>query len=598
MTTAELDPPVWRYRPALDGVRALAVAAVVAFHSRPSLFSGGFIGVDVFFVLSGYLITGMLCVEHARRARPTVSSTDLDSAARRVLGGIDLRGFWARRIRRLVPAVVVLVAVCAVAAWATDSASLRGLVDSIGALTWTTNWADRWLRLSSYGELDHRTLLDHLWSLAIEEQFYLVWPLVLVGLLRWVRSAPVRLGAVLVLGAASVAAMAFIDPADAYTRTDARAFELLAGAAVALVGRDLPARWRTPAVVVSAGVLTSLCFTAGPLDSWMYPWGFLAAAGAAAFGVASLVAPPGWAERLFAHPVLVGIGRRSYGIYLWHIPVLNVLSVGRVPLPGPLIWSLRAVVLAALVELSYRFVESPFRTGSIGFSPPVVIGAIALVALSMVPLVQGARRDLDGRWESTSPLPARAAGQPKVLLVGDDIAGLLAFGLASRDDLAVWNLFDLRCGLVADVGRRVGERTETATAWCRHWSTRWGAAVRRFDPDVVVLGAGAIDSLALVRNGAVLEGRELDAAYAAAAAAQLEALRTAERIVVVEVADPSKLVPLGERPMAERARSWSAYNRAVRAAVADDPRVSVLSVTGDVTATDLATEVGRRLDVP
>ena len=143
MTTAELDPPVWRYRPALDGVRALAVAAVVAFHSRPSLFSGGFIGVDVFFVLSGYLITGMLCVEHARRARPTVSSTGLDSPARGVLGGVDLRGFWARRIRRLVPAVVVLVAVCAVAAWATDSASLRGMVDSIGALTWTTNWADR-----------------------------------------------------------------------------------------------------------------------------------------------------------------------------------------------------------------------------------------------------------------------------------------------------------------------------------------------------------------------------------------------------------------------------------------------------------------------
>lgn len=361
-----------RYAPGLDGIRALAVFAVFAYHigttSSSVVLPGGFLGVDLFFVLSGYLITSLLMVEASQR------------------GTISIKQFYIRRARRLLPALfsLLLVIGAAGALWLPQQAArLRG--DLVAALTYVTNW---WLiaENSSYFGAggDRPALLTHLWSLAVEEQYYLVWPLVLIIFAK-LRARRWFMLTVLVLGiGASTAAAAllydpWIDPSRVYYGTDTRALAPLLGAALAIAVRPWRHRRRLrPGVrhgldalgIVTLLVLAGIAAVLRDTDPPLYRGGFLVIAllGAIVVGVAG---HPGTAlgEMLATQP-LRWLGERSYAIYLWHWPVCVLTRPGvDVPITGWANAALRIAIAVLLADLSYRAIETPIRRH--GFLAPL-----------------------------------------------------------------------------------------------------------------------------------------------------------------------------------------------------------------------------------
>ncbi|GIG38355.1 acyltransferase family protein [Cellulomonas phragmiteti] len=360
----------------LDGVRALAVVAVLLYHLGAPWARGGFLGVDVFFVLSGYLVASLVLDE--------VEST----------GRFRTRRFLARRVRRLVPALLVVLAAAAAAALVVRDAlpAVRG--DLLAAVTYTSNWwqvaAER-----SYFELTGRPpLLQHLWTLAVEAQFYLVVPLAAVLALRAGRA---RLGQVAaVLAVASTVAMGVVatrggmpvpyDATRAYVGTDTHAMGLLLGVAAATVWQP----WRTwrragswvvergdPVRRFEAGVTDVLGAAAlggvvacvllvDEFDAGLYRGGFLAFAVLAVVLVGAAADPAGLLGRALARQPLRWLGERSYGIYLWHWPVLMLTRPGQdLALPGWASVLVRVGVTLALAEASYRWVEGPVRRGAL-----------------------------------------------------------------------------------------------------------------------------------------------------------------------------------------------------------------------------------------
>ncbi|MBO0810120.1 MAG: acyltransferase, partial [Actinobacteria bacterium] len=272
--------------PGLDGVRALAVLAVMAFHEGMRAAPGGFLGVDIFFVLSGFLITDLLVTRYDAR------------------GGLDLRKFWARRARRLLPALAAVLVVVTAAVAVIEPAQLAALRPALGAaVTYSSNWYQALHHQSYFAAFGPLPPLEHLWSLAIEEQFYLIWPLLLVVILRI--GDPRRRAAVAWLGAgASALAMALIyvpgrDPSLVYYGTGTHAIGLLAGSAIALtwpLRRLLAASGHGTARLDVLGVasLAVLAWALGHFsgaDSALYPAGLVIAALAAAGLVMSAAAP-------------------------------------------------------------------------------------------------------------------------------------------------------------------------------------------------------------------------------------------------------------------------------------------------------------------
>ncbi|AHY47834.1 Acyltransferase family [Rubrobacter radiotolerans] len=366
------------YSPGLDGLRALAVLAVLLYHAGVAWIPGGFLGVEVFFVISGFLITALLLAEY------------------RKTGGVDLARFWVRRARRLLPAVFFMMACVttyAVVFLPEEVAGLRS--DVLAAAGYVTNWYLVFANESYFEAVGRPSLLRHLWSLAVEEQFYLLWPVVLLGGL-----ALVRRGGVLVLTllgvVASTALMVYLyspegDPSRVYYGTDTRAAGLLVGAALAFVlvpGRGFVAPnggrsrrtggglrrrfgWTSPLFVDLAGLagaaaLVWFTLSVGEYDSLLYRGGFLLVAVATAGLIAAVVHPHAHLGFVGAGP-LRWIGLRSYGIYLWHWPVFTVTRPDLdVSLDGPALLAARLALTFALAELSYRFVETPIRTGSLG----------------------------------------------------------------------------------------------------------------------------------------------------------------------------------------------------------------------------------------
>ncbi|MGE5829059.1 MAG: acyltransferase family protein, partial [Micromonosporaceae bacterium] len=312
-----------RYAPGLDGIRALAVFGVFAYHlgttSSSTVLPGGFLGVDLFFVLSGYLITSLLLVEASER------------------GSISIKQFYLRRARRLLPALFALLLVVGAigALWLPQQAArLRG--DLVAAVTYVTNW---WLILQNASYFgaggDRPALLTHLWSLAVEEQYYLIWPLVLI-LFTKLRAPRWLMLAVLVLAIAGSTFLAaflydpWVDPSRVYYGTDTRALAPLFGAAVAVAIRPWRHRRRlSPGVrfgLDTLGVLTLLALAGvaavlRDTDPPLYRGGFLwiAALGAIVVGVAGH--PDTNLGAILATQPLRWLGERSYAIYLWHWPV-------------------------------------------------------------------------------------------------------------------------------------------------------------------------------------------------------------------------------------------------------------------------------------
>jgi peptidoglycan/LPS O-acetylase OafA/YrhL len=350
------NAPHISYRPGLDGLRAIAVAAVFLYHSRIDWLPGGFLGVDLFFVLSGFLITSLLLVEWEARNR------------------IDLLRFWLRRARRLLPALVVVVLGSLVLASIfarQDLAHTRS--DVVGSLFYYANWHQIIANHSYFNLMGNPSLLQHTWSLGVEEQFYIVWPLLLVpGLVLVGRK---RLPMLVIAGIAASAALMWIlynpnsDPSRVYYGTDTRAFLLLMGILLALVWPWIERMRRAVPLIellgVAALVGTVLLFLKmQDFNPTLYRGGDLAAAFCFVVLIAAVAHPrTGLGPALGIAP-LRWVGERSYGIYLWHLPIILLLRPGvDVPWTGPGVVVLQAAIVLAAATLSFRFVEEPIRSG-------------------------------------------------------------------------------------------------------------------------------------------------------------------------------------------------------------------------------------------
>jgi peptidoglycan/LPS O-acetylase OafA/YrhL len=357
-----------RYVPGLDGLRALAVLAVIAYHVGLGWAPGGLLGVGVFFTLSGYLITDLLLGQYA------------------CAGRLNLLDFWRRRARRLLPALFVMLAV--VAGWVAllqrgQLPALRGA--TAAAAVYVSNW---WLiaqNSSYFAKFGPPSPLGHLWSLAVEEQFYLIWPWLLwLGLLATAgRSQRTRkyllAGGSLVLAAASIAAMVILyhpgyDPTRVYDGTDTRAFALLIGAALAFLfpSREMAAevsrRRRVLLDVTGAAgllVIVLLVWRTSQYSPFLYRGGMVLLSVATAAVVWSVVSPASRVGRVLGAQPLRWLGVRSYGIYLWHYPVIVLTT----PALGTASLARGAVQVAASIAaaaLSWHFIEEPIRHGAIG----------------------------------------------------------------------------------------------------------------------------------------------------------------------------------------------------------------------------------------
>ena len=360
-----------RYMPGLDGLRAVAVLAVIAFHLGFGWAPGGLLGVGIFFTLSGYLITDILLSQLARH------------------GHIRLGRFWLARARRLLPALFLMLII--VVAWVTifGPAQPQQFRDGVVASAlYVSNWQLIFGDVSYFARFAAPGPLNHLWSLAIEEQFYIVWPFVLLLGVKVVREAPLPSGvrprlavATLLLALVSVVLMAVLyhpslDPSRVYYGTDTRAFELLFGAALAMVwpsrklSRRISAGARNTLDGLGAvGLLTIalMIWRTGQYSSFLYRGGFVVLSIATVLVVAALAHPASRLGPILGWKPLRWLGVRSYGIYLWHFPIIVLTTPGGIA-DGrePLRELLQFAAILGAAALSWKYVEEPVRHGALG----------------------------------------------------------------------------------------------------------------------------------------------------------------------------------------------------------------------------------------
>ncbi|MFD6165982.1 acyltransferase family protein [Oerskovia sp. NPDC060287] len=401
--------PTVRYRriAGLDGLRALAVISVMLFHFAPQLLPGGYVGVDVFFVLSGFLITTLLVREF--RERRTVSLTR----------------FWVRRARRLLPALALVVLACTAVAGLLGGDLLVGIGAQVaGAATFTSNWVYI-AQGSTYSGGLAPQLFANLWSLAVEEQFYLLWPLAVLGVLalRITRRRALVLAGVLAVASAVAMALLYVpgtDPTRVYFGTDTHLFGLMIGAFLAFwhlrtgrptLVRESPrtATTRGAAFVLGAGIVGALVLLLAmlrmPWDGAVTYRGGLFVVSLATAGVVNLVLHAPRLGRVLDKGPVGWVGARSYGLYLWHWPVLVLVAAvagggGLYATPGPWVALTATVVTTVVAALSYRFVERPVmgrgfggyvrtvgawaQRGAAGRNPLPVHGWVTLAATVLV----------------------------------------------------------------------------------------------------------------------------------------------------------------------------------------------------------------------
>jgi peptidoglycan/LPS O-acetylase OafA/YrhL len=362
-----------RRLPGLDGLRGIAVLAVIIYHADISLLVGGFLGVDVFFVLSGFLITSLLIDELTRT------------------NTVDRARFYIRRIRRLMPALflVLLFSVLVSGLFVLDAA-YHVRRDLPWAVTFVLNWSYLFFEQSYFVNISRPPLLQHLWSLSVEEQFYVVWPIVIIGLYK------LKLGnlsprvkiftASTVLAIASTAWMAQLsisngfpipnDPSRVYFGTDTHAMGLLVGCAAAALWRpdrlnerltpDRASAMNGIGLLSIAGLAYFFIFVS-ELNEWLYRGGFLVLSILTATLIIVAAHPGLKFGVLLGNPILKWFGDRSYGIYLWHWPIFVLMRSGiDVQWPDPVAFAVKVSIVLVIADLSYRFVEMPIRKGAIG----------------------------------------------------------------------------------------------------------------------------------------------------------------------------------------------------------------------------------------
>ncbi|HHK5537083.1 TPA: acyltransferase family protein [Bacillus mobilis] len=347
----------------LDSLRGLAILGVILYHINFNWMPGGFLGVTVFFVLSGYLITDILAMEWKRNKR------------------IDFKNFWLSRARRLLPGMLIMLVITL--AWVTIFHSsllekMRG--DSLAALFYVSNWWYIYHKLSYFDNFNQLSPLNHFWSLAVEEQFYVVWPFIVSLGLYYIKKQS-RMILLICLGAvASAVAMAILcepgaDPSRIYYGTDTRAFSLLIGAVLALVwpsnrlaNKIIPkARFILDIVGGIALIIILVMFwKTNQYDPFLYNGGMVLLSIATALLVANLVHPASRIAQFLRFRPLRWIGIRSYGIYLWHYPILTLTTPKVNAEDFSLIRAILQFLLIILIaQISWKFIEKPIRRGEL-----------------------------------------------------------------------------------------------------------------------------------------------------------------------------------------------------------------------------------------
>jgi peptidoglycan/LPS O-acetylase OafA/YrhL len=526
----------------------VAVAFVVLYHLQVPGIGGGLLGVDIFFVLSGYLITGLLLQEW------------------RVRSSISLSLFWARRARRLLPALILVLLVVAVL-WRVlaQPAEVAGVRDDILAtLLYVANWHSIVIGHSYFAAFAAPSPLLHTWSLAVEEQFYLVWPIAVLGALVWRRSVRLLLAFAVVGALASTTWMAVLslrgaDPSRLYFGTDTRAQTVMVGAALAIVlhlrgfdvtgQRFIRRRWprhsrsrRTDDITAlsrgllvvagSAGLafIVWACLRPEGRAPWLYRGGLFALAVASDAVLAAIVlVPRSWLGRAMTLRPLRVLGLVSYGVYLIHWPVIVALSPARTGLSG---WSLdlmQAAVTLGLALASFGLIELPIRERRLrvprpALTVPATVTCMA-VFLVVVPLPTGARSTLAAlarASEPAKPPPAPAAlltptttappqvlaaavthpGPLRAMIEGDSVAWSLGDGIGPSAPSAGFTFANegyIGCGIATGGATSFAAYTQPAS--CLTWSQRWQSQTDTFRPDVTFVLLGRWELVDRVHDG-------------------------------------------------------------------------------------------------
>ncbi|WP_170319885.1 acyltransferase family protein [Polyangium spumosum] len=559
--------------PALDGLRGLAVLGVLLFHD--GRLDGGYLGVDLFFVLSGYLIHSLLLAEWSKT------------------GTIDLKAFWVRRARRLFPALLALLpVVAAYAYWLARPEELdRIRKDGLATLAYVANWRAIFSGRSYWDMFQAPSPLEHTWSLAIEEQFYVVWPLLAFGVLHLARGSrrvmlAVALGLALLSGAAMVWLGTRADTARAYMGTDTRGVAILLGAALAcLMAERGPSK--DPRVVRALdglGVLAAaaLAFAWVKLDGQnplLYRGGFFATElcvlvliTCAAHGERSLVA------RALSFRPLAWVGLVSYGLYLFHWPIYVVLRPERLGLSGLLSSALRYVATFGVTLVSYHFLEQPIRKRGAPLGRPA-LSLSSSVALCVGALVVGTQHRAVMRiglqllpW----PAPENAV---KILVVGDSAAQSLGermHAVQSGTGTIVFEKGTPDCSIME--GRRPARSLTNVPHAGGPCDARWASDADELHPDVtlVLLGGGFYARVELDGRWQRICDPAWDAAYAEVLGDQLVKLAgKTQRLYVARIPPP-----VGGWDKPELAGQVACFNRLIEKAAERDKRIHVLDLAG------------------
>jgi peptidoglycan/LPS O-acetylase OafA/YrhL len=516
-----------RYVPGLDGIRAIAVVAVMLFHFGVGGLAGGLLGVDVFFVLSGYLITTLLLKEWFDTGR------------------IKFAAFYARRAKRLLPALfLMIVLVCVYAAWLAEPdirPTIRG--DVLSTIGYFSNWHFVFAQRSYFQQYGPPSPVLHTWSLAVEEQFYLVWPALAWAVLR--RYGRKGLAVTATVGVAGSFAATFamavsgVDTSRMYYGTDVRLQELMAGALLALAGPAI-SRWevrRAPAAVRPAGVfgaagilglvaLLWMFHSVSGTGPFLYEGGFLLVAISTIGLIALTVHHPGHPlARLLATGPARYVGLISYGLYLYHYPIFVMIDGRRVGLTGYGLLAVRLAATFAVAVASFHLVERPIRNGrlrgrpfpsrSLLFAAPVgaTAAATGIVLATVLPssslsstptTASAATRANLSALPATPPAGLTGVHQVRVMLVGDSMA--LTLGVGLTQDAGAWgaqiiNRGAIGCDLVWNQTVNFQNQTGHAATGCENWPTIFPALIENYQPDVVAVLLGRFEYQNRLING-------------------------------------------------------------------------------------------------
>jgi peptidoglycan/LPS O-acetylase OafA/YrhL len=513
---------------ALDGLRAVALLIIMGYHFGVGWLRGGFFSLDIFYVLSGYLITGLLVSEYRKRGR------------------IVLSVFWLRRARRLLPALlIVLVVVTLMVRFAEPQGLYPGFrSDALSALFYYSNWWQIVASNNYFLATGAVSPLTHTWSLAVEEQFYLVWPLVVLAVMHLSRGFARGLRALLVLSIAGAAGSALemallYRPGNTtrlYFGTDTHAQSILVGAVLACAltliemqrgnegmaprASSSPARWGLALIGLAglAGTLT-LTVTGQGTAAFDYRGGFLLSAlSAAAIIIGAVTVPTGPIARVLSLRPLVWLGTISYGAYLWHYPIYVYLDSERTDLSGLSLLALRFASTVALAAASYYLVERPVMLGTFWRSLKAAVPAVTLLAATVAVVVTGTITPAVAAVKVRTTMPAaerHALTSAKAftthpirfLLLGDSLAFTLGVGLSvdsvHRFGVDVSDQATLGCDL-DDLRAIVAGVIDYPVSPCNHWRTYWAGKLAAYHPEVVGLLLGRWDITDHLDNGSVV----------------------------------------------------------------------------------------------